>query len=207
MARKLKDYASVILRIEDFDGRIDFAAVFGRQGAVHIEIGSGKAGFLLNEAMAQPDANFLGIERARKYYRYGVDRIGRWALTNVRIVRTDAAEFLARFVGDESVECFHVYFPDPWPKRRQHKRRFFCQANLDEVVRTLRGGGIINIATDYEEYFREIRDLLLCNEERLEPAQFVRPAGARNGEAVGTNYERKYRKDNRTIYTIAARKI
>lgn len=137
MARKLKDYPSVVLRIEDFDGRIDLAAVFGRQGAVHVEIGSGKAGFLLSQAMAQPEANFLGIERPRKYYRYGVDRIGRWALTNVRIVRTDAAEFLARFVGDESVDCFHVYFPDPWPKRRHQKRRFFCQANLDEVVRTL----------------------------------------------------------------------
>ncbi|MHC4603695.1 MAG: tRNA (guanosine(46)-N7)-methyltransferase TrmB, partial [Planctomycetota bacterium] len=85
MARTLKDYPSVALKTEDLDGKIDFARIFGRPGPVHIEIGTGKATFLLNEAMSQPNVNFLGIERARKYYRFAVDRIGRWDLKNVRI--------------------------------------------------------------------------------------------------------------------------
>jgi len=87
MARTLKEYPSVSLNPEDLDGKIDFVRIFGRAGPVHIEIGSGKGTFLLNQAGAQPGDNFLGIEWARKYYRYAVDRIGRWGLTNVRIIR------------------------------------------------------------------------------------------------------------------------
>ncbi len=88
MARILKEYPSVALKPENLDGKIDFVRVFGRAGPVHIEIGTGKGTFLLNQARAQPGGNFLGIEWARKYYRYAVDRIGRWGLTNVRIIRT-----------------------------------------------------------------------------------------------------------------------
>ena len=120
MARILKDYPSVSLRPEDLDGKIGFVRIFGRAGPVHIEIGTGKAAFLLNQALAQPDDNFLGIERAGRYYRYAVDRIGRWGLSNVRLIRTDAAIFLADFVPDNSTDCLHIYFPDPWPKKRHH---------------------------------------------------------------------------------------
>jgi tRNA (guanine-N7-)-methyltransferase len=115
---------------------------------VHIEIGSGRGTFLLNQAMARPVVNFVGIEWASQSYRCSVDRIGRWVLTNVRIIRTDAAQFLAEFLPDSSVECFHIYFPDPWPKRRSHKRRFFCSANVAQLVCRLIPGGIIRIATD-----------------------------------------------------------
>ena len=116
MARKLQEYPSVSLEPEDLDGRINFFKIFGRSGPIHIEIGSGKGTFLVNQAKAQPDENFLGIEWARKYYRYAVDRVGRWGLKNVRIIRTDAAVFIADFIADSSVDCFHIYFPDPWPK-------------------------------------------------------------------------------------------
>ena len=88
MARILKDYPGIALKPEDLDGKIDFALIIGRSGCLHVEIGSGKGTFLLNQAKAQPGDNFLGIERARRYYRYAVDRIGRWGLTNVRIIRT-----------------------------------------------------------------------------------------------------------------------
>ncbi len=117
MRRTLKDYPHVSLKSGDLDGQIDFVRLFGRSGPVHVEIGIGRATFLLNQAKAHPQLNFLGIEWANKYYRYSVDRIGRWNLTNVRIIRTDAAQFLADFLPDASVDCFHIYFPDPWPKK------------------------------------------------------------------------------------------
>ena len=110
MRRILKDYPKVSLRTEDLHGQIDFAKLIGRPRAVHIEIGAGKGTFLLNQAKALPDDNFLGIEWARKYYRYAVDRIGRWDLKNVRIIRADAVVFLADFVPDNSVDFFHIYF-------------------------------------------------------------------------------------------------
>jgi tRNA (guanine-N7-)-methyltransferase len=207
MARTLKEYPSVSLEIEDIDTRIDFVKIFGRRGPVHIEIGSGKGTFLLKQAGTQPDDNFLGIEWARKYYRYAVDRIGRWGVKNVRIIRTDAAVFLADFIPDNSVDFFHVYFPDPWPKKRHHKRRFICPANLEHLIRCLKTGGQLRIATDHADYFEVIQELINNQKQRLEEIQFLPTAGADTGEWVGTNFERKYIKDQRPIYTLAARKI
>jgi len=207
MARRLKDYPSVSLKPEDLGGKIDFVRIFGRSGPVHIEIGTGKATFLLNQAKIQTDVNFLGIEQANKYYRYAVDRIGRGGLTNVRIVRTDATTFLANFVPDNSIDCFHIYFPDPWPKRRHHKRRFFCPPNLEHLLRCLKAKGRIRIATDHADYFEQIKQLITDNRGKLQKIEFLPAAGANPGEDTGTNYERKYLKDRRPIYTLAVRKI
>ncbi|HUS72901.1 MAG TPA: tRNA (guanosine(46)-N7)-methyltransferase TrmB [Sedimentisphaerales bacterium] len=207
MARTLKDYLSVALKAEDLDGKIDFFRIFGRRGPVHVEIGTGKAAFLLKEAKAQPDANFFGIERASRYYRYAIDRIGRWGLTNVRIIRTDAVYFLTDFVPDSSVDCFHIYFPDPWPKKRHHKRRFFCPANMQQLLRALKTGSDLKIVTDHAEYFKVIKGLTETESKTLEEIEFIRPAGSEVGEWVGTNFERKYLKQNIPIYTLAVRKI
>jgi len=207
MARILKEYPSVSLNPEDLDGKIDFVRIFGRSGPVHIEIGTGKGTFLLNQARAQPGDNFLGIEWARKYYRYAVDRIGRWGLKNVRIIRTDAATFLTDFVPDNSVECFHIYFPDPWPKKRHHKRRFICPANIEHLIRCLRTGGQLKIATDHADYFEQIKTVLTgTGDDKLQEIDFQPTGRADAGEWVGTNFERKYLKDQRPIYTLTVRK-
>ena len=206
MKRELKEYADVALSVEDGGDQLDFARIFGRAGPVHMEIGSGKGTFLVAQAQAQPEVNFLGIEWARKFYRHAVDRIGRWGLRNVRIVRTDAATFLRGFVPQESVDCFHVYFPDPWPKKRHHKRRFLQGSNLDVLIRCLKPGGEIRIATDHADYFEQIREVTSAYSGKLEEIEFERPAGAREGELTGTNYERKYVKQSRPIYTAAFRK-
>lgn len=207
MARILREYPSVSLNTEDLEGRIDFVRIFGRSGPVHIEIGTGKGTFLLNQARAHPDDNFLGIEWARKYYRYAVDRIGRWGLTNVRIIRTDAATFLADFIGEASVECFHIYFPDPWPKKRHHKRRFICPANIEHLIRCLKTGGQLKIATDHTEYFEQIKTVLTgAGDDKLQEIAFLPTGRADAGEWVGTNFEHKYLRDQRPIYTLAARK-
>ena len=207
MARILQDYPGISLKVEDLDGKIDFVQIFGRPGPVHIEIGSGKGTFLLGQARAQPSDNFLGIEWARKYYRYAVDRIGRWGLTNVRIIRTDAASFIIDSVPDDSVDCFHIYFPDPWPKKRHHKRRFICSTNLEHLIRCLKTAGQLRIATDHADYFEQIKLVLTERSDVLEEIDFIKPASAESGEWVGTNFERKYIKDKRPIYTIATRKI
>ena len=207
MAKVLKDYPWVRLLVEQLNRRIDFEQVFGRSGPVHVEIGCGKGTFLVNEARTRPEINFLGIERANKYYRYSVDRVGRWGLKNVRIIRVDAAVFLAEFVGDECVDCFHIYFPDPWPKRRHHKRRFFCPGNMKQLIRCLKVGGAIRVVTDHSEYFKVITLLIQANKDVLCPIEFVPTASASVGEWVGTNFERKYLKEQRPIYTLAVRKI
>ena len=127
-------------------------------------------------------------------------------MTNVKVIRTDAAAFLADSVHDGSVDCFHIYFPDPWPKKRHNKRRFICPANLQNIIRCLKAGGQLRIATDHADYFEKIKGTLAERSEELEEIEFIRPAGAGAGECVGTNFERKYIKDRRAIYTVAVRK-
>ena len=207
MARILKDYLSVSLKPEDLDGQIDFVRIFGRSSPVHVEIGTGRATFLLNQAKSLSEVNFLGIERASRYYRYAVDRIGRWGVSNVRIIRTDAVHFLANFVSARSVDCFHIYFPDPWPKKRHHKRRLFVPANLEHLLRCLKPGGAIKVVTDHADYFEQIKMVLAAQGSRLEEVDFLPTAGADEGEWVGTNFERKYLKEQKAIYTVAVRKV
>jgi tRNA (guanine-N7-)-methyltransferase len=206
MRRAIQDYPQVSLRCQDLDGRIDFAALFGRIAPVQIEVGTGRASFLLNQAKNYPAINFLGIEWASRYYRYAVDRIGRWNLTNVKIIRTDAAVFVTEFIPDRSVDCFHIYFPDPWPKTRHHKRRFFNETNLNQLTRCLKKGGTIQVATDHTEYFEQIKKLI---EDRtdLHVVPFQPTAGAQEGELVGSNFERKYLKDSKNVHTLAAKKV
>jgi len=207
MVRILKDYPSVALKLQDLDGKIDFEQVFGRHAPVHIEIGSGTGSFLVNQAKLLPRLNFLGVERARKYYRYAVDRIGRWNLTNVRLIRTDAAQFITNLVPDSSIECFHIYFPDPWPKKRHHKRRLLTPKNLEQILRCLTLKGTIRVATDHDDYFEYIEKLLTTQNNSLKKIKFLPSAASDTGEWVGTNFERKYRKENKPIFTIAVRKI
>jgi tRNA (guanine-N7-)-methyltransferase len=207
MTRRLKDYPEVRLNSDDLTGPIDFAEVFGRSAPVHIEIGSGKGTFLVGQAQAELQVNFLGIEWANRYYRYAVDRIGRWDLKNVKLIRTDAADFLIKFVPDRSVTCYHIYYPDPWPKKRHHKRRFICAPNIEHLIRTLVPGGIIQIATDHEGYFEQIRQVLAERKSVLEEIEFTRPAGVQDGETIGTNYERKYIRENRKVCTLAVKRI
>ena len=194
--------------IDSIDGIIDFETLFGRKRPVEMEIGSGKGTFLVEQAKAFPETNFFGIEWANKFYKYAVDRMERWQLCNVRLLRTDAAIFIKDHVVDASIKMFHLYFPDPWPKKSHHKRRFFCDENLAQIHRILQANGIVNIATDHENYFEQMTDVAgkAIQAGLFEEIPFIRPAGAADGELVGTNFERKYIKEGRHTYTLALRK-
>jgi len=205
MAKTLKDYPNISLKEEELSGKIIFSEIFGRCGAVHIEVGSGKGTFLVSEASERVDVDYLGIEWARKYYRYAVDRIGRWGLSNVRMIRTEAAGFIEEFVGEGTVECFHIYFPDPWPKKRHHKRRFVSNGNMAMLLGKLKVGGMIKAATDHAGYFEQMEEVFgnAAAAGKIELVAFETPAGADEGELVGTNFERKYIREEREFYAIA----
>ena len=204
--RVVRDYEQVSVHLETVTAPLSFSALFGRDAAVHIEIGAGKGTFLLHEARAHPQWDFLGIEWANQYYRYAVDRMGRWGVKNVRLIRTNAADFIRQRLADETVDAFHVYFPDPWPKKRHHKRRFFQEEIVGHLWRCLRPGGFVQFVTDHEDYFRAAQIIVSNHRDRWEPTLFERPAGAAPGETVGTNYERKYLVEKRAIHALAVRK-
>ena len=207
MAKSLNEYPSIGLHPETLGSRIDFGQLFGRSAPVQLEIGSGKGTFLVNEAQACPEMDFFGIEWASKYYRYAVDRLGRRKLTNVRLIRTEAAGFLRDFIGEQTIDGIHIYYPDPWPKKRHHKRRFICQANVEQILRVLKTGGHLKIATDHADYFEQMQTVLRGCASRFRRIEFRPTAGAQGGEWVGTNFERKYLKEERGVFTIALEKV
>ena len=207
--RTIKDYQNISVRPESVAGMLDFDILFGRSVPVEMEVGSGKGTFLLEEAKAFREKNFFGVEWANKYYKLAVDRMGRWDMANVRMMRTDAASFIAEHISDESIGVFHLYFPDPWPKKRHNKRRFFCDENLTQLLRILTPDGVINIATDHADYFEQMTEVAgrAIEQKTVKQIDFIRPAGAGDGELVGTNYERKYMKEGRKTYMLALQKL
>ncbi|MEW6197362.1 MAG: tRNA (guanosine(46)-N7)-methyltransferase TrmB [Planctomycetota bacterium] len=182
-----------------------WAGVFGNARPVEVEIGTGKAAFLLRRARACPDRNFLGIEWASEFYRYAVDRMERWKAPNVRILRWDGGHFIRTICPPESITALHVYHPDPWPKRRHHKRRLFQSAFVEAAVRGLVHGGHLAVQTDHAEYFEIIRGLLLGHPELVE-VPFDDPEFGVEAAQVATNYEIKYRREGRRIHQVAVKR-
>src|SRR5206468_3977925 len=135
-------------------------ALFGNALSVEVEIGIGKGRFLLAQAEARPEVNFLGIEWSLKYLRVAKDRAERRGLTNVRLYRADARHVLADLLPARSVSRVHVYCPDPWPKKRHRKRRLFTAATAAHLGRALAAGGYRGASPDVAEYFDEIRELV-----------------------------------------------
>jgi tRNA (guanine-N7-)-methyltransferase len=179
--------------------------VFGNANPVELEIGVGKAGFLLQRARAYPQRNFLGIEWANEFYRYAVDRMQRWKVPNVRLLRTDAQHFIRLVCPRSSLTALHVYHPDPWPKRRHHKRRLFQEPFVDAAVACLLPGGRWAVQTDHAEYFEIIQQLLREHPE-LEEIPFDDPDFGVADAHVETNFEIKYLREGREIYRIAVRR-
>ncbi len=184
---------------------LDLAGLFEGDRAIEMEIGSGKGGFLLNRARRFPERGFFGVEWANKYYRYAVDRMARWGVTNVRLMRTDARHLVMRQLAPGRVSILHVYHPDPWPKKRHHKRRLIQPDFLAAAVELLAPGGRIAIQTDHAEYFEHIRAVAAAEPRLAEVSFDDEQAGVTEGR-VETNFEIKYLREGRSIFQIALRR-
>ncbi len=170
--------------------------------SIEVEIGSGKGSFLVAESEMRPDTLFLGVERARRYWLYAADRLRRRERPNARIVRGDAREALEA-MPEGSVAGLHMYFPDPWPKRRHAHRRLLIQPEfLAACERVLAAGARLRIVTDAPDYFDQIEEALAAR-GRLIRRPYEPPASAREGELAGSNFERKYRLEGRRIQAAA----
>src|SRR5206468_8346939 len=141
---------------------------------------------------AHPGTNYLGIEVLRALQLYAATRLAERTLTNVRVACTDARTFLHDRVRPGSVQAVHVYFPDPWWKKRHHKRRVWTPEFAADCERVLRPGGWLHAATDVEEYYRHIRELLDAR-PGLRLVTAAEQAGPPAPEELLTNFERKAR--------------
>jgi len=176
-----------------------------------MEIGSGKGTFILESGQAHPEVNFLAIEWAREFYLYAADRVRRAGLQNVRMLRTDASEFLRWRCPSGIVSVIHLYFSDPWPKTKHHKNRVIQDRFLREVHRVLVPGGELRVVTDHDELWAwdlEHFNRFTASDSpaRFEQLPFIPPDWVGEGELIGTNYERKMCTD-KTAHAAVLRKI
>ena len=174
----------------------------GRQ--VEVEIGCGKGRLLVAEAEERPQVNFLGLDRAGRWMKVGIRRSEKRNLANLIFVKTEARFFLALCIPFSSVSVFHLYFPDPWPKRRHNKRRLVTAELLELMYARLIPGGLIEIATDDVDYFAHMKQIAAKS-----PIQWQRIREGLNQRllaAAKTNYERKYEAQGRHLYYLELQK-
>lgn len=175
--------------------RLDLAELFGNGNPVVLEIGSGKGRFLISSAVEQPDVNFIGIEKSLHYHRVINERVEKRHLTNVRLINHDAFLVVRDMLPDACLREIHIYFPDPWPRKREQKRRIIRPEVLEQFRRVLVDGGSGIYVTDHREYFEAAAPLIEAafrSERRIPQPE----------DSPRTNYEAKYREEGRPIYEI-----
>lgn len=177
---------AIIFRPSSYIERLDVAALFAMPQPIEIELGAGDGSFLAQWTALNPERNFLGVERLLGRLRK-IDRKSRRAgLTNVRVLRLEAAYFAEYLLPCDSVSAFHIYFPDPWPKRK-HRQNRLINEHFTEVLRAaLVPGGAVYLRTDDTDYFAQMTCVFGANknfEELPTPARLAN---------VLTDFEREF---------------
>ncbi|MDA8019565.1 MAG: hypothetical protein MPN21_19145 [Thermoanaerobaculia bacterium] len=185
-------------------GTLDLELVLPPQadedGAWEMEIGYGKGRYLLEQAKAHPERRYLGIEVVSRYYKMLRRRFRHWGAHNLLNLRGEALYLLSSVLPLGFVDRLHVYFPDPWPKAKHHRRRLFDHETVDLVLGVLKPGSELCFATDFLDYGHLVLELLDAHPDLdVDVLDGEWPDGAR------TNYEAKYIEEGRPIVRCRAR--
>ena len=139
---------------------INLDELFNKPQSVTLEVGFGNGDSLLEMALQQPQNNFLGIE----VYEAGIGRLineaNKKQISNLKIIKGDAVEILENNIEDDSISCLQLFFPDPWHKKKHHKRRIIQTSFLDTLKNKLINGGIVHVVTDWEDYAEHIMETM-----------------------------------------------
>jgi tRNA (guanine-N7-)-methyltransferase len=181
---------------ETYFAPIDLVATFGRIAPLEVDLGCGDGSFLCELAQRYPERNFLGVDklagRVAKTCRKAI------ALENVRVLNLEISYAARYLLPEESVETFYLFFPDPWPKRRHHRRRLVTRDFLDSISRALVSRGSLRIATDQRDYFEQIERTVQNHSEFMIVGDVDLPA---------TKFERRFRQQGAPIYRLSLQKI
>jgi tRNA (guanine-N7-)-methyltransferase len=185
---------------------LDWPAIFGNANPVELEVGFGKGAFLIAVAPIHPEINYVGVEIDRGLQLYVANRVAKRELHNVRLVKADARLFIHDYVATASLRAVHVYFPDPWWKKRHKKRRVFTEAFARECERSLAPAGRLHLATDVEEYFG-VMTRLVAERTSLRPVPLPERAPVADDHGNMTNFERTARLQGRTVWGAVYEKL
>jgi tRNA (guanine-N7-)-methyltransferase len=202
-----KTFSDTQIELNQFEEKLNWEELYFSKGPVIIELGSGKGRFIIKSAAENPDKNFLGIEKSLKYSRILNKHAEKAGLTNLRLLNAEAEYFVSKYIPENSVSEYHIYFPDPWPKKRHTKRRLINPSFLQAVILSLKPGGCIYYATDFKNYFDQMVEVSrACKGIKETLCLEINPANE-NPEAALTNYERKYLIQGRLIYKASYEKL
>jgi len=178
---------------------LSWSQFFGNSNPVELEVGTGRGMFIVNASETHSDTNFVGMELDYTEGRHTAKRLQKRNRPNARIFGGDARIGIPKFIPARSLLAVHVYFPDPWWKRKHRSRRIFDAWFLNEVSRILISGGILHAWTDVEEYFQVMTEVVSANPNFLPlPPPEERPAT--HDMDYHTSFERKKRKAGFPIY-------
>jgi tRNA (guanine-N7-)-methyltransferase len=183
----------------------DAADLFDRLAPLEVEVGSGKGLFLQTGAATNPAHDFLGIEVATKYARVAAARLARCGLANAVMVHGDAQPLFADLLPDVSLAAVHVYFPDPWWKKRHEKRRVLNERFVRQVERVLVSGGSLHYWTDVRDRFDATLELLAAKTSLVGPLDVAERPAAHELD-YRTHFERRVRLANLPVYRAEFRK-
>ena len=187
----------------DFSRKVlDLDAIFGRRAPRVLEIGFGDGELLAEMAAREPDHDFLGVEVHEPGVGHCLLLMEKRGLTNLRLIRHDAVEVLREQIPDGALQRVNLFFPDPWPKKRHHKRRIVQPDFMRVVAARLRPGGLFHAATDWAPYGEHIEAVLAAEPAFEKPALAItdRPSTKfeRRGERLGhAVFERAWRRCTR----------
>ena len=184
--------------------KLDFKKIYGNDNPVVIEIGFGMGDATWQIAKDNPDVNYLGIEVHRPGVGKLLNHIEAEGLTNLRIIEFDALEVLDKMVSDGGVDGFHIFFPDPWPKKKHHKRRMVQRPRTNLIAKKLKKGGYLYFVTDwypYAEFALEELNLTESLKNRYDGFAEKQPWRSQ------TKFERKGQAADRVITEIMFEKI
>jgi len=154
---------------------LDLDAAFGRQAPRIVEIGFGMGHATATIADMHRETDYLGIEVHEPGVGALLKRIEELGLDNLRIVQHDAVEVFTHMIADASLDGIHIFFPDPWHKKRHHKRRLIQPAFVALLVRKLKPGGYLHLATDWEDYARQMLEVLSAEQQLANTADTYAP--------------------------------
>jgi tRNA (guanine-N7-)-methyltransferase len=177
---------------------LNWDEVFPSRAPIEIDLGCGDGAFLLAMARASPEHNFLGIERLLGRVRKVCRKVAGEDLKNARVLRIGVAHAVSNLLPADSISTFHLLFPDPWPKRRHHRRRAFTKEFLSCIHRALIGGGLFHIATDHADYFYQIQRVIAATDT------FV--VSAEQHDFPLTTFEQKFLSRGLSIQRLLLRK-
>jgi tRNA (guanine-N7-)-methyltransferase len=174
-------------RLEGLLDRLDYPRLFVAQQPVEVELGSGDGSFLAQYARQHPERNFIGIERlmgrARKLERKGL----RAGSINLRVVRVEAGYFTQYLLPAASVSAFHIYFPDPWPKKRHRHHRLVSETFPALAATCLAPGGRVYLRTDDQDYFAQMKVVFGAAKDR-----FLAVETPSDVAGISTDFEREF---------------